>query len=158
MLAIRSTPLFAFGRCRVGACSKSNLHLEPPHLGLQKGGFPNPSHPAKQIYQKKTTHMVGACLFRRLPLFFSGLGKPKSHTEAHPGRPPRWRPRRGAKLHPTTPTGRVGWSERWMVLMDHLGVAQNSRARVTRVLVSGSIYQGAILIRLLEPLPFGSAA
>lgn len=101
--------------------------------------------------------MLGGVFFGGYLFLFSGLGKPKLHTEAHPGRPPRWRPRRGAKLHPTTPTGRVGWGERWMVLMDHLGVAQNSRARVTRVLVSGSIYQGAILIRLFEPLPFGSA-
>ena len=33
-----------------------------------------------------------------------------------------------------------------------VGVAQNERARVTQVLVFGSIYQGAILVHLFEPL------
>ena len=37
----------------------------------------------------------------------------------------------------------------------HLGVAQKERARVTRVLVFGAIYQSAILVRLFEPQPFG---
>ena len=36
----------------------------------------------------------------------------------------------------------------------HLGVAQNLRAGVTQVLVSDSIYQVAILVRLSEPQPF----
>ena len=34
-----------------------------------------------------------------------------------------------------------------------MGVAQNSRATVTQVLVFGSIYQGAILAPLFEPQP-----
>ena len=34
-----------------------------------------------------------------------------------------------------------------------MGVAQNYRARVTKVLVFGSIYQGAILVHVFEPQP-----
>ena len=35
-------------------------------------------------------------------------------------------------------------------------MAQNSRARVTQVLVFGSIYQGAVLVPLFEPQPNGT--
>ena len=34
-----------------------------------------------------------------------------------------------------------------------MGVAQNSRARFAQVLVVGSIYPGAVLVHLFEPLP-----
>ena len=37
----------------------------------------------------------------------------------------------------------------------HMGVAQKQRARVTQVLVFGSIYQGAILAPFSEPQPHG---
>ena len=36
----------------------------------------------------------------------------------------------------------------------YLGVVQNSRARITQVLVFGAMYQGAILVHLFEPQTF----
>ena len=44
--------------------------------------------------------------------------------------------------------------EGWGVRELDVGVAQNSKARVTQVLVFGSIYQGAILVHFCEPQPF----
>ena len=45
--------------------------------------------------------------------------------------------------------GYAGFSLWFHLPKCHLGMAQNSRARVTRLLVFGSIYQGAILVPLL---------
>ena len=42
-------------------------------------------------------------------------------------------------------------------LLSHLSVAQNLGARVTQVLVLGSIYQGAVLVHVFEPQPFVAA-
>ena len=41
-----------------------------------------------------------------------------------------------------------------MGFLSELGVAQNSRARVTQILVFGYIYQGSILVHLFEPQPY----
>ena len=47
--------------------------------------------------------------------------------------------------------GTPKWKDRICVYNIYLGVPQNSRARVTQVLVFSYIYQGAILVHVLEP-------
>ena len=61
----------------------------------------------------------------------------------------------GVEEHPFATYVDVHQNLQGVLTHSHVSVAQNSRARITQVLVFGAMYQGAILVHLFEPQPCG---